>query len=161
RRDERGEALRDRAGAGGRDAGAAPLRRARVRGRPAARAALPRRDRAHDLRGHERDPARRARARALGQGRRGAPRGGAASGGEAMTADSPYWNPKTETLPREDLQRLQAKKLRALVERAYANSPFHRRMLDAAKVKPERIRKIEDLKRIPFTTRAAWMECQE
>jgi phenylacetate-CoA ligase len=78
-----------------------------------------------------------------------------------MTADSPYWNPKMETLPREDLRRLQAKRLRAVALRAYATSPFHRRLLDAAKVKPERIRKFDDLRRLPFTTRAAWMECQE
>jgi phenylacetate-CoA ligase len=75
--------------------------------------------------------------------------------------DSPYWNPKTETLPRADLRRLQTARLRATVERAYERSPFHRRMLDAAKVKPSRVRRFEDLKRLPFTTRAAWMECQE
>ena len=78
-----------------------------------------------------------------------------------MRADSPYWNPKTETLPRADLARLQAKKLRATLGRAYEKSAFHRRMLDAARVKPEKVRRIEDLKRLPFTTREAWMQCQE
>jgi phenylacetate-CoA ligase len=75
--------------------------------------------------------------------------------------DSPYWNPKCETLPREDLRRLQAKKLRATLERAYERSPFHRRLLDEAKVRPSRVRRVEDLRRLPFTTRPAWMECQE
>ena len=75
-------------------------------------------------------------------------------------SDSPYWNPKTETMPREDLRRLQAKKLRAMVTRAHDRSPFHRRLLDAAKVRPERLRSLDDLKRLPFTTREAWMECQ-
>ncbi len=75
-------------------------------------------------------------------------------------SDSPYWNPKTETMPREDLRRLQGKKLRGMVARAHAKSPFHRRLLDGAGVKPERIRTLDDLKRLPFTTREAWMECQ-
>jgi phenylacetate-CoA ligase len=75
--------------------------------------------------------------------------------------DSPYWNPKTETMPREELRLLQTKRLRALVERAYERSAFHRRLMDGAKVKPSRIRRFDDLKRLPFTTRPAWMECQE
>ncbi|MCC7139712.1 MAG: AMP-binding protein [Planctomycetes bacterium] len=75
-------------------------------------------------------------------------------------SDSPYWNPKTETMPREELSALQAKKLRAVVARAYEKSAFHRRLLDGGKVRPERIRSLADLERIPFTTREAWMECQ-
>jgi phenylacetate-CoA ligase len=78
-----------------------------------------------------------------------------------VTSESPYWNPKCETLPREDLRLLQGKRLRALVQRAYDGSPFHRRLMDAAKVKPSRIRGYADVRRLPFTTRAAWMECQE
>jgi phenylacetate-CoA ligase len=75
-------------------------------------------------------------------------------------SESPYWNPKTETLPRADLQRLQGMRLRRAVERAYAESAFHKRLLDEAGVKPDRIRGLEDLRRIPFTTRDAWMESQ-
>ena len=51
-------------------------------------------------------------------------------------SDSPYWNPKTETMPREELSALQAKKLRAVVARAYEKSAFHRRLLDGGKVRP-------------------------
>src|SRR5262249_3881635 len=40
--------------------------------------------------------------------------------------DSPYWNVKTETLPREDLQRLQVAKLRYLAGWAAARSPHYR-----------------------------------
>ena len=77
-----------------------------------------------------------------------------------MSVDSPYWNPKTETMPKAELEKLRAKKLRAAVERAYASSAFHRRMFDAAKVTPEKIRRVADLKRLPFTTRTEWMDCQ-
>lgn len=73
---------------------------------------------------------------------------------------SPYWNPKMETLARADLQRLQGHRLRKLVERAYATSPFHRRLLDEARVRPEQIRGLDDLQRLPFTTRDRWMENQ-
>lgn len=75
-------------------------------------------------------------------------------------AESPYWNPKTETLARADLERLQGHRLRRLVERAYAKSPFHRRLMDAAGVRPEQVRGRADLERLPFTTREAWMEEQ-
>jgi phenylacetate-CoA ligase len=73
---------------------------------------------------------------------------------------SPYWNPKTETMEREDLRKLQGIRLRELVARAYAKSPFHRRLMDKAKVKPSDVRGMDDLERLPFTTREAWMECQ-
>ncbi len=76
-------------------------------------------------------------------------------------SDSPYWNPKMETLARDDLARLQTARLRSVVERAWTHSPFHRRMLDDAGIAPDGIRSLDDLQRIPFTTRDAWMECQE
>ena len=50
---------------------------------------------------------------------------------------SEYWNPKNETLPREELQALQLLKLQRLCEWAYATTPFHRRKFDAAGFKPE------------------------
>jgi phenylacetate-CoA ligase len=74
--------------------------------------------------------------------------------------DSPYWNPKTETLPREDLRRLQGVRLAALVRRAHAKSPFHRRLMDREKVRPEQVTGYDDLARLPFTTRDEWMACQ-
>ncbi len=73
---------------------------------------------------------------------------------------SPYWNPKTETMPREDLRRLQGHRLRKLVERAYNTSAFHKRMFDEAGVKPEDINSYDDIVRLPFTTRDAWMDNQ-
>ncbi len=73
---------------------------------------------------------------------------------------SPYWNPKTETMPREALQRLQGHRLSRLVARAYASSPFHRRLFDEARVKPDSVRGLQDLPRLPFTTRDAWMDSQ-
>ena len=68
-----------------------------------------------------------------------------------------YWNPKNETLPRADLERLQLLKLRRLCERAAA-VPFYARLWGAAGFQPEQLRTLDDLRRIPFMTREAWME---
>jgi phenylacetate-CoA ligase len=74
--------------------------------------------------------------------------------------DSPYWNPKNEKMPREGLKELQLLKLRRMCDWAYAECDFHRRKFDAAGFKPEQLRTLDDLRRIPVMTRAEWMECQ-
>jgi phenylacetate-CoA ligase len=56
-------------------------------------------------------------------------------------------------MPREDLRALQLQRLQAVVERVYHLVPFYRRRLDEAGVKPEDIRTLNDLKRLPFTTK--------
>ena len=58
-----------------------------------------------------------------------------------------------ETLPRADLERLQLERLRALVARA-ARVPLHRDRLAAAGMGPDGIRALDDLRRLPFTTKA-------
>src|SRR5579884_1493578 len=72
-------------------------------------------------------------------------------------AYSAYWNPKNETLPRDDLQRLQLTTLRRLAEWAYANSPFHRTRWEAAGFHPDQLKTLDDLRRIPYMTREEWM----
>lgn len=69
-----------------------------------------------------------------------------------MTAGR-YLEPEIETASREALGRLQLKRLRAQVEHAHANSPFYRRKLEAAGVEPGAIRTLEDVRRLPFTTK--------
>jgi len=60
---------------------------------------------------------------------------------------------ENETMPREDLRALQLERLQTVVERVYHLVPFYRRRLDEAGVKPEDIRTLDDLKRLPFTTK--------
>jgi phenylacetate-CoA ligase len=60
---------------------------------------------------------------------------------------------ENETLPREDLAALQLMRLQAVVDRVYHLVPFYRRRLDEAGVKPEDIRSLDDLRRLPFTTK--------
>ncbi|MCC6671604.1 MAG: AMP-binding protein [Planctomycetes bacterium] len=73
---------------------------------------------------------------------------------------SRYWNPKHETLPKEELRRLQLLKLQRLVARAWQESPYHRRIYERAGVYPDQIRSLDDLRRLPFMTREEWMACQ-
>jgi phenylacetate-CoA ligase len=56
-----------------------------------------------------------------------------------------------ETLPREELEQLQLKRLQALCERVYANVPFYKKKFDEKSIKPSDIRKLEDIKLLPFT----------
>lgn len=74
--------------------------------------------------------------------------------------ESPYWNPKTETLPKNQLRALQLSKLQRLVTRAWHTSPFHRRLYERAGVRPEQIRTLDDIRRLPFMTREDWMANQ-
>jgi phenylacetate-CoA ligase len=74
--------------------------------------------------------------------------------------DSPYWNPRHETLPREELEALQLRKLRNLVDWADAQVPFHSKRLRDAGVTSDSIGSLDDLRRIPFMTREEWMQGQ-
>jgi phenylacetate-coenzyme A ligase PaaK-like adenylate-forming protein len=73
---------------------------------------------------------------------------------------APFWNPKTETLPRDRLQALQLAKLRRLAEWAAARSPFYQRSFARAGFAPEQLRSVDDLRRLPMLTRQEWMESQ-
>ncbi len=54
--------------------------------------------------------------------------------GEMVATDSPYWNPKTETLERERLDALRLAKLRYQCEWAAARSPWYRRRFARSRV---------------------------
>ena len=56
-----------------------------------------------------------------------------------------------ETLPREDLEKLQLARLKNLVDRVYHNVPFYRKKLDERGIAPGNIRSLADLSRLPFT----------
>jgi phenylacetate-CoA ligase len=64
------------------------------------------------------------------------------------------WNVPAETMPREDLAALQVSRLQALVRRVYERVPFYRTALDAAGVRPDQIRSLDDLRRLPFTRKS-------
>jgi len=74
--------------------------------------------------------------------------------------DSPYWNPKNETMPRDELRQLQLVKLRRMCEWAHARAPFHRRRFEAAGFHPDQIKSLDDLRRLPMMTRDEWVASQ-
>ena len=77
-----------------------------------------------------------------------------------MAGDSPYWNPKTETLDRERLEALQLAKLRYHCEWAAARSPWYRARFAAEGFEPSQLRSLADLRRVPILTREEWTNSQ-
>src|SRR5205823_10254914 len=73
---------------------------------------------------------------------------------------SPYWNPRHETMPRDQIEALQVRKLRNLVEWADAQVPWQSKRLRDAGVTADSIQSLEDLRRIPLMTRDEWMQGQ-
>lgn len=65
---------------------------------------------------------------------------------------SPYFNPELETMSRAEIEALQLKRLQQTVAHCM-NSPFYKQRLEAAHVRPEDIKSLDDLQRIPFTTK--------
>lgn len=61
------------------------------------------------------------------------------------------YNEEFETLPRQALQALQLKRLQSTVARVCASVPFYRQAFEKAGVKPESVKSLEDLQRLPFT----------
>jgi phenylacetate-CoA ligase len=66
---------------------------------------------------------------------------------------SRYLEPARERASRADMTRLQARRLREQVAHAARHSPFYRRALRAARIDPAKIRTLDDLRRLPFTTK--------
>lgn len=62
-----------------------------------------------------------------------------------------YWNPQIERMPLDELNKLQEEKLRHIVHYVYQHSPFYRKKFDDAGVKPEDIKTLDDVKKLPFT----------
>lgn len=67
-----------------------------------------------------------------------------------MTA---FWNQKAETMSRDELAGYQLARLRELVKWAFERSPFHRKKMDKAGLKPADIEVAEDLGRLPFMSK--------
>ncbi|WP_264842088.1 phenylacetate--CoA ligase family protein [Caldinitratiruptor microaerophilus] len=68
--------------------------------------------------------------------------------------------PDVEAMPRDRLRALQLERLRRQVSRLYRHSPFYRQRMDAAGVSPRDIRSLDDIRRLPFTTRQDLLEMQ-
>lgn len=63
------------------------------------------------------------------------------------------WNPTFECMSREDMHRCQSRRLSDMVERVYHNVPFYRNKMQEAGIHPEDIQSVDDLSKLPFTTK--------
>ena len=62
-------------------------------------------------------------------------------------------NPKMECMDRESMRKLQSERLIKTVKRCYENVPFYKQKMDEMGVKPEDIKSIDDICKLPFTTK--------
>ena len=63
------------------------------------------------------------------------------------------WNKTKECMSRDEMSDLQGKRLHKLVELVYHNVPFYRSKMQALDLAPEDINSIEDIVKLPFTTK--------
>ncbi len=73
---------------------------------------------------------------------------------------SRYLEPRLERATRAEMTRVQTRRLREQVAHAAGASPFYRRKLKAAGIKPAAIRTLDDLAKLPFTTKDELKENQ-
>lgn len=63
------------------------------------------------------------------------------------------WNRHFECMDRDGLRHVQGERLRETVERVYFNVPYYRNKMQEAGLGPETIRTIDDISKLPFTTK--------
>jgi len=60
---------------------------------------------------------------------------------------------KEETWDRKEIEKIQLERLKESVKRAYENVPLYKEKFDSVGLKPEDIKSLDDLKKIPFTVK--------
>ncbi|MGB9701085.1 MAG: phenylacetate--CoA ligase family protein [Thermodesulfobacteriota bacterium] len=63
-----------------------------------------------------------------------------------------FWQKEIETMGREDLEKLQLRRLRKTLRQA-AKSPFYARIFKEQGISPAKIKSLSDIKNLPFTTK--------
>ncbi len=65
----------------------------------------------------------------------------------------PIWNPDFECMERSDLDKLQGERLKQIAAYAYHKIPIYRRKFEELGIAPDDINGLDDLGRLPFTTK--------
>ena len=63
------------------------------------------------------------------------------------------WNETKECMSRDEIHRLQSARLVKMVDRVYHNVEFYRKKMQQMGLEPGDITSIDDLKKLPFTTK--------
>lgn len=64
------------------------------------------------------------------------------------------WNETKECMSRDEIRMLQSARLRKMVDRVYHNVEFYRKKMQQLGLEPGDIRDIDDLKKLPFTSKS-------
>lgn len=65
-----------------------------------------------------------------------------------------YYQKEIETMPIEEIRKLQSAKLVKQVKHVYENVPYYRGLMDKKGVRPEDVHGIEDLRKLPFLSKS-------
>ncbi len=65
-----------------------------------------------------------------------------------------YYQPEIETASREEILAIQNEKIVKQVKHVYENVKYYRDLMDAKGVKPEDIKSVDDIKKLPFLSKA-------
>ena len=61
-----------------------------------------------------------------------------------------FWNKELETMPREELEKMQLELIKAKVREMYSLSEFFRKKMESVSLTPDDINSFEDFRKIPF-----------
>lgn len=64
------------------------------------------------------------------------------------------WNEEAECMSQNEKEELQLKRLQEVVKRAYENVPFYKKRFDDNNIKPEDIKTLKDIEKLPLTTKS-------
>ena len=72
---------------------------------------------------------------------------------------SKYYQPEIETMPYEEMKKLQDERLVAQVKHVWDNVPYYRKKMEEKGVTPDDIKGVDDLHKLPFVTKDDLREC--
>lgn len=72
---------------------------------------------------------------------------------------SRYFQPEIETMPLEQMRKLQSERLVQQVKHVWDNVPYYRKKMEEKGVTPDDIKGVDDLKKLPFVTKDDLREC--
>ena len=64
-----------------------------------------------------------------------------------------YWNEKIETMPAEEMRKFQLENLKKTIKWVYDKVPFYKNKFDEVGFKPEDLKELEELSKLPFTAK--------
>ena len=75
-------------------------------------------------------------------------------------SEKKYWDEEIETLPRAEIDKLQVKELKEILEFSYTNSVYYKEAFDTAGVKPQDFQTLSDITKFPFVNKQTERERQ-